>query len=128
MAEGNDRDESMEYRLKYISKGHWFSKMIVDYDQNDERKHIEVEDSENSILIPKDAANIEVSFKVMRGPGVWCDVKKYDRFEKYWVKPTQPHIFKYRSPVSRTFTLAGGLYYEAVMKITNEHFDDVNEV
>ena len=102
--------------------------MIVEYFWNGKRKKHEVKDSENSILIPKDATNIEVSFKVMRFAGVWCDVKKYDRFKKSWVEPIQPHVFTYKTPVSRTYTLAGNLYYEAVMKITGEYFDDINEV
>ena len=128
IAETNDNDdftERVEHRLKYISKGHWFSKMLVDYEENGETKHNEVnKDSENSIPIPNKSTNIKVRFQVMRFPGIWCDVKKYDRFKKCWIEPSQTHTFEYNTPVSRTYTLTGNLYYEVVTKIDNNDFSE----
>ncbi|XP_028415098.1 uncharacterized protein LOC114538175 [Dendronephthya gigantea] len=107
-----------KHKLQYISDGVWFSKMIVDYEENGEKISKVAEGSGSLIWIPSNTTNIKVRFQVMRGPGVWCDVKKYDFFNDRWVKPAQPHIFKYKKPVSCTYTLAGSLYYEAVINIT----------
>ncbi|XP_028416311.1 uncharacterized protein LOC114540234 [Dendronephthya gigantea] len=112
-------------RMTYISEGAWFSKMLVDYEEDGEEKHHEGYGSGSSILIPNNATNIKVKFQVMRTPGVWCDVKKYDHFKKCWVKPTKPHIFKYDKPVSCTYTLDGNLYFEKVTKITGEYFREM---
>ena len=127
----SDSDDSTEcvkpILMKYFSEGYWFSKMLVDYKENGETKHYEVKDSESSIPIPNKATKIKVRFQVMRFLGTWCDVKKYDRFKKCWIEPNQPHTFEYNTPVNRTYTLSGNLYYEAVMKITGD-YDNLNEI
>ncbi len=94
---------------------------------NDEKKFIR-KGSRSSVEIPENAKNIEVTFQVMRFIKTWCDVKKYDRENKIWCKPTVPHVFKFTNPASYTFTLAGKLYYEAVMKITDQYYKDVDDV
>ncbi|XP_028403315.1 uncharacterized protein LOC114526022 [Dendronephthya gigantea] len=116
----NESTASVIHRLKYISEGSWVSKMLVDYEEDGETKHQEVKDSKESFLIPTNATNIEVRFQVMRAPGVWSDVKKYDRFNECWVKPAQPHIFKYDKPVSCTYTLDGNFFYEKVENISED--------
>ncbi|XP_028403287.1 uncharacterized protein LOC114526006 isoform X2 [Dendronephthya gigantea] len=114
-----------KHKLQYISDGVWFSKMIVDYEENGKKiPKAEVKGSGSLIWIPSNATNIEVGFQVMRGPGVWCDVKKYDFLNDCWVKPAQPHIFKYKKPVSCTYTLAGNLYCEKVVNITRDELDE----
>jgi hypothetical protein len=127
----SDSDDSTEcvkpILMKYFSEGYWFSKMLVDYKENGETKHYEVKDSESSIQIPNKATKIKVRFQVMRFLGTWCDVKKYDRFKKCWIEPNQPHTFEYNTPVNRTYTLSGNLYYEAVMNITGD-YDNLNEI
>ncbi|XP_028403311.1 uncharacterized protein LOC114526019 isoform X2 [Dendronephthya gigantea] len=116
-----------KHKMKYISKGIWCSKMIVKYVVDGKKKKFEGEGSGSLIWIPYNATNIKVSFEVMRAPGVWCDVKEYDRFKKCWIKPTKTHIFEYDTPVARTYTLDGNLYYEAVMNVTADSNDDINE-
>ncbi|XP_028403144.1 uncharacterized protein LOC114525882 [Dendronephthya gigantea] len=96
--------------------------MLVDYEVNGEKKHHEGHGSGSLILLPNNATKIKVRFQVMRFPGVWSDVKEYDRFEKCWVEPTEPHIFEYEKPVSCTYTLAVNLYGG---KITGEYHDDI---
>ena len=109
-------------RISYISKGWWTSKLVVQYinGRNELEKH-EASESSCPIEIPENAKNIEVSFKVLRFIGVWCDIKKYDRFKKCWCKPTEPHIFKYKRSPIRTFIIYGSLYYEAVMGVKGSH-------
>ncbi|CAB4037956.1 Hypothetical predicted protein [Paramuricea clavata] len=127
----SDSDDSTECAkpilMKYFSEGYWFSKMLVDYKENGETKHYEVKGSESSIPIPNKATKIKVRFQVMRFLGTWCDVKRYDRFKKCWIEPNQPHTFEYNTPVNRTYTLSGNLYYEAVMNITGD-YDNLNEI
>ncbi|XP_028403143.1 uncharacterized protein LOC114525880 [Dendronephthya gigantea] len=123
-ASTDDDNEDKEKKLKYISKGSWSSKMLVDYEENGEEKHREGEGSGSSILIPNNATKIKVRFQVMRAPGIWSDVKEYDHFKKYWVEPTKPHVFKYDKPVSRTYTLDGNLYYEKVMNTSRDDQDE----
>ena len=79
-------------------------------------------------MIPENAKDVEVRFQVLRFIGTWCDVKKYDRFDECWSEPAEPHIFKYKQPPIRTFTISGGLYYEAVMKVTDEHYNEVRDM
>ena len=97
-------------------------KLVVQYinGRNELEKH-EASESSCPIEIPENAKNIEVSFKVLRFIGVWCDIKKYDRFKKCWCKPTEPHIFKYKRSPIRTFIIYGSLYYEAVMGVKGSH-------
>ena len=111
----------------YISTGPWYSRMAVKYTiGNVPYPEKFAEGSHSVVEIPGNSSNIEVRFEVMRFIKTWCDVKKYDRKNKTWCKPTVPHVFKFTNPASYTFTLEGDLYYEAVMKITNEHYDDVD--
>ena len=88
----------------------------------------ETSGSGSSIVIPKNANCIDVRFKVLRFIATWSDVKKYDRFKECWSEPTRPHIFSYKTPPIRTFTISGGLYYEAVMKVTDEHDNEVRDM
>ena len=116
-------------RISYIPKGWWESKLVVQYinDKNELEKH-EATASSCPIEIPNNVKDIEVRFEVLRFIATWCDVKKYHRFEKCWSEPTEPHIFKYDKPVTRTFTIDGGLYYEAVMKVCDDENDEVNDM
>ena len=116
-------------RISYIPKGWWESKLVVQYinDKNELEKH-EATASSCPIEIPNNVKDIEVRFEVLRFIAKWCDVKKYDRFKKCWSEPTEPHIFKYDKPVTRTFTIDGGLYYEAVMKVCDDENDEVNDM
>ena len=116
-------------RISYIPKGWWESKLVVQYinDKNKLEKH-EATASSCPIEIPNNVKDIEVRFEVLRFIATWCDVKKYDRFEKCWSEPTEPHIFKYDKPVTRTFTINGGLYYEAVMKVCDDGNDEVDDM
>ena len=95
--------------------------MIVEYsDKEGKNPPTTVEGSGSTVKIPAHARDIKVRFENQRFIGTWCDVKKYDRKKKCWCKPTEPHVFTFPEPVTRTFTLKGSLYYVAVMKITNE--------
>ncbi|XP_071143840.1 uncharacterized protein [Mytilus edulis] len=114
-------------RFKYISNGHWKSKMIVEYKVNGDFKTEETFGSGSAIEIPIVAENVQVHFKVMRFIATWCDVKRWDRYNQQWYD--KPHIFTYECPPEqRTFTLDGSLYYERVTQITNEMHDDVNDM
>ena len=96
------------------------------YSVNSKKEENIVEGSGSQVNIPGNATDISVRFQNMRFVGTWCDVKKYDRQKKRWIKPTVPHVFKFSTPVSRTFTLEGSLYYVAVMKVTDEHDEECN--
>jgi hypothetical protein len=95
--------------------------MIVKY-FNDGDKVVVEKGRDSDVRIPVNATNVEVRFQVMRFISVWSDVKKWDRIRKQWClknEDYQPHIFRYRSPVSRKFTIRGSLYYEGVVKVTD---------
>ena len=114
-------------KVKYISKGAWFSKMVVSYFLNEKKIVKEVRGSGSSVDIPSVARNIEVKFQVKRP--FWGDICKYDRFLGRWYKPDQPHVFCYDSPpIHRTFTISGGLWYEAVMRLSNEYHEETKEM
>ena len=114
-------------KVKYISKGAWFSKMVVSYFLNEKKIVKEVRGSGSSVDIPSVARNIEVQFQVKRP--FWGDICKYDRFLGRWCKPDQPHVFCYDSPpIHRTFTISGGLWYEAVMRVSNEYHEETKEM
>lgn len=114
-------------RFIYISKGLWMSKMIIEYTENHGEQKKQTTNSGSAIEIPLDARNVRVSFEVMRFIKTWCKVKKWDRFEKKWYG--EPHIFKYeKSPEERRYTIDGSLYFEGVINITNERFDDVKDL
>ena len=112
--------------VKYICKEPYFSRMIVKYSDDSCERQVIVKGSGSQVNIPGNATDISVRFQNMRFFGIWCDVKKYDCYEKYWIKPTMPHVFNFSAPVARTFTLEGSLYYVAVMKATDEHDEECN--
>ncbi|XP_068727094.1 uncharacterized protein [Montipora capricornis] len=112
--------------VRYASQGYWFSKMVVSYVLEGEKKTLEKRGNGSVIKIPSTAEKIEVSFKVLRPP--WVDIKKYDRFQGCWCNPIEPHIFYYGTPPTRTFTIGGPLGWESVIKITNERFHETKEM
>lgn len=113
--------------VRYISRGYWlWSKMIVSFSVNGEEITKEVRGSGKHINIPYNARKIKVRFKVWRPP--WGDISKYDRFQKCWCKPYEPHVFQYETPPIRTFTIGGVLYSEAVTRVTDEHSSEMNEM
>jgi len=119
-------EEMLDGRVRYISQGFWFSKMIVSFFVNGEEITKEVRGSGKYINIPSKARKIKVRFKVLRLP--WRDILKYDRFQRCWCKPYAPHVFQYETPPIRTFTIWGLLRWEAVMKVTDEHHSETNEL
>ena len=121
-------EEEANGKVKYISEGAWFSKMVVSYVLNKNEKIVkEVLGSGSSVYIPSVARDIEVKFQVQRP--FWGDICKYDRFGGFWCKPYQPHVFCYDSPpIHRTFTISGGLWYEAVMRVSNEYHEETKEM
>ena len=119
--------EEANGKVKYISKGAWFSKMVVSYVLNEKKIVKEARGSGSSVDIPSVARNIEVKFQVKRP--FWGDICKYERFLGRWCKPDQPHVFCYDSPpIHRTFTISGGLWYEAVMRVSNEYHEETKEM
>ena len=100
--------------------------MIVEYSVNGKKTEEIVEGSGSQVEIPENATRIRVRFQNMRFIGTWCDVKKYNRKEKFWCEPTVPHVFTFRNAVTRTFTLEGSLYYIAVMKVIDEHYNSLD--
>ena len=122
------REEEANGNVKYMSEGAWFSKMVVSYVLNKNEKIVkEVLGSGSSVDIPSVARDIEVKFQVQRP--FWGDICKYDRFGGFWCKPYQPHVFCYDSPpIHRTFTISGGLWYEAVMRVSNEYHEETKEM
>ena len=78
--------------------------MIVTYHLNGEKITKEVSGDRKRVNIPAAATDITVRFKVRRP--FWGDIKKYDRFQKCWVKENNryiPHIFQYKKATDRTF-------------------------
>ena len=112
--------------IRYISKGYWFSRMVVSYVLNGKKQVSEKGGNGAQVEIPSTAEKIEVRFKVLHPP--WRDIQKYDRFQECWCKPYEPHIFYYDTPPTRTFTISGPLYWEAVMKITDQHSNETEEM
>jgi len=119
-------EEMLDGRVRYISQGFWVSKMIVSFFVNGEEITKEVTGSGKYINIPSKARKIKVRFKVLRLP--WRDILKYDRFQKCWCKPYEPHVFQYETPPIRTFTIWGIMRWEAVKKVTDEHHSETNEL
>lgn len=120
-------DEPEDCKVKYISEGDWISKMVVTYFLKGEKTTQEVRGSGKSVTVPGNATRLEVKFQVMRP--FWGDIKKYDRFKRRWCEPDQPHVFKYNTPPPlRTFTISGNLWWEAVMRVSNEYHDETKEV
>lgn len=119
--------EQEDCKVKYISEGYWASKMIVSYFLKEKKITQEVCGSMKSVTVPGNSTQLEVKFQVSRP--FWGDIKKYDRFKRCWAKPDQPHVFKYDIPPPyRTFTISGGLWYEAVMRVSNEYHDETKEM
>ena len=119
--------EEANGKVKYISTGAWFSKMVVSYVLNEKKIVKEARGSGSSVDIPSVARNIEVKFQVKRP--FWGDICKYERFLGRWYKPDQPHVFCYDSPpIHRTFTISGGLWYEAVMTVSNKRHEETKEM
>ena len=111
--------------IKYISKGFWFSKMIVTYELKGKLK-TEESGHGKSVYIPADATDIQVKFQVRRP--FWGDVMKYDRFRETWCKPYTPHIYRYKKAVDRTFTIRGPLWWEAVMTVSDKNSEEIKEM
>ena len=114
--------------IRYISKGYWFSKMTVSYVDAHYGKNVTLERRGNGsqVTIPSTAERIEVRFKVLHPP--WRDIQKYDRFQRCWCEPRKAHIFYYDIPPTRTFTISGPLYWEAVMKVADQHSNETEEM
>lgn len=101
--------------------------MVVSYVLNEKKIVKEVRGSGSSVGIPSVARNIEDKFQVKRP--FWGDICKYDRFLGHWCKPDQPHVFCYDSPPTlRTVTISGGLWYEVVMRVSNEYHEETEEM
>ena len=114
--------------IRYISKGYWVSKMAISYVDVLTGKNVTLESKGNGsqVTIPSTAERIEVRFKVLRPP--WRDIQKYDRFQGRWCEPYEAHIFHYDTPPTRTFTIGGPLYREAVIKITDQYANETEEM
>ena len=114
--------------IRYISKGYWFSKMVISYVNALNRENVTLERRGNGsqVTIPSTAEGIEVRFKVLHPP--WRDIQKYDRFQGCWCEPRKAHIFFYDIPPIRTFTISGPLYWEAVMKVTDQYANETEEM
>ena len=115
--------------FKYISKGWWYngsSKMVVSYLLYGQRFTREVRGNGKQIEIPCLAKKIDVHFEIF---GLtWRTISRYDRFKRCWFVPYEPHVFHFATPVIRTFTIDGILGWEAVMKVTDEHHNETNEL
>ena len=113
--------------FRYKSEGAWISKMIVAYLLNGKQIEEEVSDSGGRVKIPLDARQVKVKFQVRRP--AWGDIMKYDRFKKTWCKPYEPHVFQYEEPpLGRTFTISGNLWWEAVMRVSDEYHEETHEM
>lgn len=119
-------EELFDGKVRYISKGYWLSKMIVSFFVNGKEITKEVRGSGKYVDIPFNARQIKIIFKVLRPP--WRDILKYDRFQKCWCEPYEPHVFQYETPPIRTFTIWGIMRWEAVMIVTDEHHNETNEL
>ena len=115
--------------FKYISKGWWYngsSKMVVSYLLYGQRFTREVRGNGKQIEIPSLAKKIDVHFEIF---GLtWRTISRYDRFKRCWFVPYEPHVFHFATPVIRTFTIDGILGWEAVVKVTDEHHNETNEL
>ena len=135
-----EAQEPKKATFKYISSGAWISRIIVTFFFHGEEIEREVSGSGGIIEIPAGARQVKVRFQVRR-PG-WGDVMKYDRINKTWPKQVcaddgltepkksryEPHVFYYeRPPLKRTFTIGGNLWWEAVMKVTDENDEETGE-
>lgn len=119
-------EEMFDGKVSYISQGYWVSKMIVSFFVNGKEITKKVKGSGKYINIPSNARKIKVRFKVWHPP--WGDILKYDRFQKCWCRPYEAHVFQYETPPIRTFTIWGIWRWEAVMLVTDEHYNETNEM
>ncbi|XP_028410777.1 uncharacterized protein LOC114533455 [Dendronephthya gigantea] len=111
--------------IRYISKGDWYSRMIVAFISKGKSCTRKVS-VRMRVYIPADATNIEVKFQVSRPH--WGFIKKYDRFSKTWCLPYETHVFRYDRPPIRTFTISGNLWWEAVMTVSDEYHEETKEM
>ena len=126
-SEEGTAEEPQKATFRYRSEGAWFSKMIVTYLLNDRNIKEEVSGSGRIVKIPSDARQVKVRFQVRRP--FWGDIMKYDRFKKKWCEPYEPHVFYYeKPPLERTFTISGNLWWEAVMRVSDEYHEETNEI
>ena len=117
--------------VMYLSNGWWYSglsKMIVSYPLNNKELTKKVRGNGKQVKIPYNARDMKVRFKIWRPTSGWGDVFKYDRLKRCWSEPYEPHVFHYPTPVTRTFTIEGTLWWEAVMKVTDEHHNEKDDM
>ena len=117
--------------VMYLSNGWWYSglsKMIVSYLLNNKELTKKVRGNGKQVKIPYNAREMKVRFKIWRPTSGWGDVFKYDRLKRCWCEPYEPHVFHYPTPVTRTFTIEGTLWWEAVMKVTDEHHNEKDDM
>ena len=117
--------------IMYVSNGWWLpalSQMIVSYIQDDKEVTKTVRGNRKQIKLTENAKEIKVRFKIWRPTSGWGQVNKYNRFARWWCQPYEPHVFHYPTPVTRTFTIEGTLWWEAVMKVTDEHHDEKDDI
>ena len=119
-SEEETAEEPQKATFRYRSEGAWISKMIVTYLLNDKKIKQEVSGSGR-------IRQVKVRFQVRRP--FWGDIMKYDRFKKKWCEPYEPHVFCYeKPPLERTFTISGNLWWEAVMRVSDEYHGETNEI
>ncbi|CAH3187107.1 unnamed protein product [Porites lobata] len=117
--------------IMYICNGWWLpalSQMIVSYIQDDKEVTKKVRGNRKQIKLTENAKEIKVRFKIWRPTSGWGHVNKYNRFARWWCQPYEPHVFHYPTPVTRTFTIEGTLWWEAVMKVTDEHHNEKEDI
>ncbi|CAC5410689.1 dnaJ [Mytilus coruscus] len=113
-------------RFRFLSNK-WFTQMIVEFKEKGDVDVKKTTENGTAIEVPMNAKDVKVYFQVMRFFKMWYDVKKWNRFENKWYD--EPHIFRYEMPPEqRVFTLGGSLFYEGVIKVTDERHDDVKDM
>ena len=133
-AQMTENHESFNQRgglIMYISNGWWLpalSQMIVSYIQDDKEVTKKVRGNRKQIKLTENSKEIKVRFKIWRPTSGWGHVNKYNRFARWWCQPYEPHVFHYPTPVTRTFTIEGTLWWEAVMKVTDEHHNEKDDI
>ena len=117
--------------VMYLCNGWWYSglsKMIMSYLLTNEELTKKVRGNGKQVKIPYNAREMKVRFKIWRPTSGWGDVFKYDRLKRCWCEPYEPHVFHYPTPVTRTFTIEGTLWWEAVMKVTDKHHNEKDDM
>ena len=131
MTENHESFNQTDGLIMYVSNGWWLpalSQMIVSYTQDDKEVTKKVRGNRKQIKLTENAKEIKVRFKIWRPTNGWGHVNKYNRFARWWCQPYEPHVFHYPTPVTRTFTIEGTLWWEAVMKVTDEHHDEKDDI